>query len=157
LILTGDVGKTLDVWSFGCLVFELITGQPLFCIPGSDYEDDDHLLSLTAQLGALPDKLFSHWKTYSLYFTTERTLFNCQLGGVLEGEEPLMLEQTSMEERFDQAAPDLDEEEGQKVKELIRWILQYDPPKRPSPAEILLDPWFVGIDVQGRTAASLDR
>jgi non-specific serine/threonine protein kinase len=68
-----------------------------------------------------------------------------------------MLEQTSMEERFDQAAPGLDEEEGQKVKELIRWILQYDPPKRPSPAEILLDPWFVGIDVQGRTAASLDR
>ncbi|KAB8277168.1 kinase-like domain-containing protein [Aspergillus minisclerotigenes] len=147
LILTGAVDNTLDIWSFGCLVFELITGQPLFCIPGSDFEDDDHLLSLTDRLGALPDELFKHWKTSSLYFTSERKLFNCQLGGVAPGEEPLMLEQTSMEELFDQAGPDLDQEEAHKVKALIRWILQYDPAKRPSPAEILSHPWFCEINV----------
>lgn len=148
MILTGAVDNTLDVWSFGCLVFELITGQPLFCIPGSEFEDDDHLLSLTARLGALPDKLFKHWKTSSLYFTPERKLFNCQLGGVAEGGEPLMVEQTSMEALFDQAGPDLDEEEARKVKALIRRILQYDPAKRPSPAEILFDPWFCEIEVE---------
>ncbi|KAB8200201.1 kinase-like domain-containing protein [Aspergillus parasiticus] len=148
LILTGAVNNTLDVWSFGCLVFELITGQPLFCVPGSDFEDDDHLLSLTAQLGALPDELFSHWKTSSLYFTPQKKLFNCQLGGVSPGEEPLMLEQTSMEELFDQAGPDLDEEEAHKVKTLIRWGLQYDPAKRPSPVEILSHPWFCEINVE---------
>lgn len=53
-----------------------------------------------------------------------------------------MLEQRSMEEALDQAGPDLNEEEARKVKALIRWILQYDPAKRPSPAEILQDPWF---------------
>ncbi|EAW11290.1 serine/threonine-protein kinase [Aspergillus clavatus NRRL 1] len=36
--------------------------------------------------------------------------------------------------------PDLDEEEARKVKALIRWILQYDPAKRPSPAKILSNP-----------------
>ncbi|KAF4506568.1 hypothetical protein G6O67_006638 [Ophiocordyceps sinensis] len=148
LILTGAVDKTLDVWSFGCLVFELITGQPLFCIPESEFEDDDHLLSLTACLGALPDPLFKYWKTSSLYFTPERKLFNCQLGGVAEGRSTLMVEQTSMEELFDQAGPDLDEEEASKVKALIRRILQYDPAKRPSPAEVLLDPWFCEIEVE---------
>jgi non-specific serine/threonine protein kinase len=56
-----------------------------------------------------------------------------------------MLEQASMEESFDRARPDLDEEEAHKVKALIRWILQYDPAKRPSPAEILSDPWFCDI------------
>ncbi|KAL6228627.1 hypothetical protein BDW75DRAFT_226578 [Aspergillus navahoensis] len=147
LILTETIGSTVDVWSFGCLVFELITGQPLFCIPGSNYENDKHLLSLTALLGPLPDELFKHWKTSSLYFTPERKLFNCQLGGVAPGEEPLMLEQTSMEDLFDQAEPDLSKEEANKVKVLIRWILQYDPEKRPSPADILSDPWFSGIDV----------
>ncbi|KAJ5432360.1 uncharacterized protein N7458_011516 [Penicillium daleae] len=116
LILTGAIDNTIDVWSFGCLVFELITGQPLFC-------------------------------TSSLYFTPERKLFNCQLGGVPTGQEPLMLEQESMEELFDLAGPDLDEEEANKVKALIRWILQYDPAKRPSPAKILSDPWFCEIDV----------
>lgn len=42
-----------------------------------------------------------------------------------------------MEELFDQADPDINEE-AHRVKALIRWILQYDPAKRPSPAEILL-------------------
>nr|AFO69294.1 serine protein kinase [Epichloe gansuensis] len=146
LILTGDVGRSLDIWSFGCLVFELLTGEPLFCIPGSNYEDDDHLLSLTARLGALPDGLFKYWKTSLRYFTPDRRLFNCQLGGVPDGGEPLMVQQESMEELFDQAEPDIDKEEGRQVKKLIRWILQYDPAKRPSPADILLDPWFRGIE-----------
>ncbi|KAJ5696832.1 hypothetical protein N7536_007244 [Penicillium majusculum] len=147
LILTGAVNDTLDVWSFGCILFELITGQPLFCVPYSEMEDDDHLLSLTTQLGALPDELFKNWRTSSLYFTPERKLFNCQLGGVPPGKEALMLEQESMEESFDRAGPDLGEEEARKVKALIRWILQYDPAKRPSAAEILSDPWFCEIDV----------
>lgn len=148
MILTGAIDNTIDVWSFGCLVFELITGQPLFCVPGSKYGDDDHLLSLTAQLAALPDELFRHWKTSSLYFTPERKLFNCQLGGVPTGQEPLMLEQESMEELFDLAGPDLGEEEANRVEALIRWTLQYDPAKRPSPAKILSDPWFCEIDVE---------
>lgn len=147
MILRGAVNNTLDTWSFGCLVFELITGQPLFCVSWSDWEDDDHILALTAVLGPLPEELFKNWKTSSLYFTPERKLFNCQLGGVDPGKEPLMLEQTTMEDWFDQAGPDLGEEEADKVKTLIRWILQYDPAKRPSPAEILSDPWFCEIDV----------
>ncbi|KAK8074105.1 kinase-like protein [Apiospora phragmitis] len=145
LVLAGEVNKTVDVWSFGCLVFELMTGQPLFCVPWYDSEtdmDDDHLLSLTSSLGVLPEQLYRNWKTALLYFTPDRQLFNCHLGGPPEGEEPLMLEQLSMEEKFDQAKPELDAEEAAKVKVLIRRILQYDPAQRPSPAEILRDPWF---------------
>ena len=41
----------------------------------------------------------------------------------------------------------LGEEEARKVKALIRWILQYDPAKRPSAAEILSNPWFCEVDV----------
>ncbi|KAL2757766.1 hypothetical protein ACRALDRAFT_1061073 [Sodiomyces alcalophilus JCM 7366] len=148
LILTGAVDKTLDIWSFGCLIFELITGHPLFCVPGSEYEDDDHLLSLTARLGPLPDELFHSWKTSSLYFTPERKLFNCQLGGVVEGGEPLVVEQTSMEELFDRAGPDLEREEAHNIKALVRSILQYDPAERPSPTEILANPWFRKIEVE---------
>lgn len=57
-----------------------------------------------------------------------------------------MVEQTSMEELFDQAGPDIDEDEAREVKALIRWILQYDPAERPSPAEILSHPWFRKIE-----------
>ena len=119
-----------------------MTGQPLCCVPGSEFEDDEHLLILTKRLGALPNALFEQWKTASHYFTPDKKLFNSALGGVKEGEEPLILEERSMEESFDEAGPEIDEEEARKVKRLIRRILQYDPAKRPSTADILRDPWF---------------
>ncbi|KAM3446439.1 hypothetical protein MY3296_009673 [Beauveria thailandica] len=146
LILTGYVDQDVDIWSFGCLVFELLTGRPLFCVPGSEFEDDDHLLSLTARLGTLPSRLFKLWKTSSLYFTSDGRLFNNQIGGVPKNREPLVVPQQSMEELFDKAEPDIDEKEGYQVKKLIRWILDYDAAKRPSAAELLLDPWFRAIE-----------
>ncbi|KAM3524579.1 hypothetical protein NHJ13051_004448 [Beauveria bassiana] len=113
---------------------------------GSDFEDDDHLLSLTARLGALPSRLFKLWKTSSLYFGSDGKLFNNQIGGVSENREPLVVPQQSMEELFDKAEPDIDEKEGYQVKKLIRRILDYDAAKRPSAAELLLDPWFCAIE-----------
>ncbi|KAI1746024.1 serine protein kinase [Xylaria scruposa] len=147
LVLLGAVNETTDIWSFGCLIFQLVTGRPLFpapWYPTQHDQDDDHLSDFSSILGPLPDELYKHWNRSSLYFTPERKLYNCQLGGVPEGGEPLMLEQLSMEELFDQAEPDVPEEEAKAIKSLIRRILQYDPKKRPSAAEILQDPWFVG-------------
>jgi non-specific serine/threonine protein kinase len=142
LILSGTINRSLDVWAFGCLVFELVTGQPLFCVPGSNFEDDDHLLSLSALIGPLPEGLFKLWDNSPLYYTANRQLFNCELGGVPENGEPLMIEQLSMEEMFDQADTGLREEEAGLVKALVRRILQYEPNARPSPAELLDSPLF---------------
>ncbi|KAI6772981.1 hypothetical protein HG530_003939 [Fusarium avenaceum] len=146
-LLKGEMNESLDIWSFGCLLFELMTGQPLFCLPGPHSEPDltdEHLLVLEERLGPLPDDLYSLWETSSLYYTSERKLYNCEIGGVREGQEPLILEQLSIEEAFDQSEPELGAEEAEKVKKIIRWILQYDLSKRPSPVEILQDPWFAG-------------
>lgn len=81
------------------------------------------------------------WETSPLYITPERKLFNCQLGGVPDGGEPLLLDEPAMEKAFDQAKPEIDTEEADTVKALVRRILQYDLAKRPSATEILADPW----------------
>jgi serine/threonine protein kinase len=137
MVLGGPPNKTLEIWSFGCLVFELVTGRQLFCVGNSD---DDILLDFSSVLGPFPDELFRRWKTSSLYFTPEGTLVNCQLGGVRERGEPLPPDEKTMEELFDQAKPDVDEEEGREIKTLVRRILQYDPDQRLSSQKILSDP-----------------
>jgi non-specific serine/threonine protein kinase len=47
-----------------------------------------------------------------------------------------------MEEMFDLAMPEIGAHEANLIKKLLRRILQFDSSKRPSPCEILLDPWF---------------
>lgn len=123
-------------------MFELVTGQPLFCVPRSSEETDDYLLALHARLGVLPEDLFKHWKNSAQYFTADRKLYNCRLGGVSEGEEPLLIEDYSMEQMFDMASPEIGQAEAEQIKTLVRKILQYNPAKRPSAEEILMDPWF---------------
>ncbi|KNA98061.1 CMGC/SRPK protein kinase [Fusarium oxysporum f. sp. lycopersici 4287] len=149
LVLKGEFDKAQDIWSFGCLVFELIAGRHLFyiCGPFKDETepDDEHLLEIQDRLGPLPDELYSHWKTSSRYYTKDRQLYNWALGGVEEGEEPNMPKPSmlsTMEEAFDKEGPEMTEDEAQEVKKLIRWIIQYDPAKRPSAEEILRHPWF---------------
>ncbi|CAK7275431.1 hypothetical protein SEPCBS119000_006690 [Sporothrix epigloea] len=97
--------------------------------------------------GALPEDIMKQWERSALYFTPEGKLYNCRLGGMKD--KPYMFEQQSLEKRFDAAAPDLDEKEATAVKALIRRILQYDPAKRPTPSELLQDPWFRDIDDAG--------
>jgi serine/threonine protein kinase len=146
LILSGKVNKSLDIWSFGCLVFEYITGERLFdvsAISGSQEEQtDDHLLMLSDTLGPLPENLYNLWTRSSKYYTPERVLFN-SIVYPANGIDPLSFKMGSLEETFDEVKPvDLSDEEAMMVKALIRRILQYDPTKRPTPSQILQDPWF---------------
>ncbi|KAF4439326.1 hypothetical protein F53441_12605 [Fusarium austroafricanum] len=149
LILKGEVHKTQDIWSFGCILFELITGRPIFYLEGPFRDefnpDDEHLFEVIDSLGPLPDELYSHWKTASLYYTKDRKLYNRRLGGVKEGRKPVMLEPSemlTMEEAFDKESPEMTNKEAEEIKSLIRWILQYNPDERPSADEILCHPWF---------------
>ncbi|ROW07940.1 hypothetical protein VMCG_03421 [Cytospora schulzeri] len=64
IILKQPVDEKIDIWSFGCLIYELITGTQLFgvCLMGDDKEedaDDDHLLEFHDIIGQLPDNIMA--------------------------------------------------------------------------------------------------
>jgi non-specific serine/threonine protein kinase len=49
----------------------------------------------------------------------------------------------SLEERLrDQKPEDMSESEEKEVAQMLRWIFEYDPSKRPSAEAILQHPWF---------------
>ncbi|KAL0940234.1 serine/threonine-protein kinase SRPK3 [Colletotrichum truncatum] len=70
-----SIGTGIDTWSFGCLVFELITGVALFQIPPFGLSDeavkDTHLIQMTDILGPLPDDLLENWPARSKYYGPE--------------------------------------------------------------------------------------
>jgi non-specific serine/threonine protein kinase len=95
------------------------------------------------RLGPLPRDLFATWSSSSLYFTRERVQFNSFIGPTPEGRDPLSAQLPPLETIFDILKPtDLSEPEAVTITALIRRILQYDPAKRPTAAQILQEEWF---------------
>jgi serine/threonine protein kinase len=71
LLFLHHVSPAQDIWAFGCLVYSLLTNQPLFNLfdMGSrEYLDDDHIIQMIAALGPLPASLKRVWPRYGKYF-----------------------------------------------------------------------------------------
>lgn len=154
LVVGGPFNTTFDIWTFGCLVFELVAGRPLFPLPfsfGKDDEDpaereaetnDDLLIVMTGRLGALPDELSSRWDRSSRYFDQDGKWKGWGDDHLPKGQQRYEPDLRSVEQAFDETRPDVDDAEAAQIKSLVRWILNYDPAKRPSADEILRHPWF---------------
>lgn len=154
LIFGDKPSKDQDVWSFGCLLFEFITGRTLFVVVHSedyDEDNDDHLLQFFDILGKLPEFLLSNWSRSSTYFDSSGKQIKNYVGDLPEGFDPQSCTSPSLEEQFDNEKPPvMSIEDSKACKRLLRWILQYDATQRPSTRELLEDPWFAESDPSGK-------
>lgn len=70
------MGTGIDIWSFGCLAFQITTGRRLF--PPSSWLDADDairdvsLIQFSEVLGPLPETMFNAWTRGSSYFAEDR-------------------------------------------------------------------------------------
>ncbi len=154
MILDRKISASQDVWSFGCLVYEFVTGNVLFWID-PNYKTDDELkdqyfLTLSDRLGPLPDFVMRRWPRAHVYFNEKKE----QIKYTLDANDPDFTSAANslpllptLEESFDrEKPPGLGSDEANEIKGLLRWILQYDEKLRPSPAEILQHPWFASLN-----------
>ena len=167
LVIEGTISNDQDIWSFGCLIFEFITGKKLFSIndfdfggsneeaeeadsngealdPNSSSFDDEHLLGFTYILGTLPQRMRARWPRSPIYFNENGEIIKNYIGPLPEGFDPSTIPATPpLRQLFEkETPPDMAVEELELVKDLLCWILQYDSSKRPSISDLLKHKWF---------------
>jgi serine/threonine protein kinase len=155
LLLGGcQLGHWVDMWSFGCLIYELLTGSPLFYVErmeGSEWEEqakDKHLIQITEVLQPLPNKLLSKWRRVGSYYTTQGDRLDTDSDDeTTETSSPLASSERyhPLEVKFMEKRPaDMDDKEVAEVSRIIRMVLRPDPSERVSAAQLLNEAWFKG-------------
>lgn len=137
VIIGYDINEKIDIWSIGCIVYELLNGNCLFDPTKYKKEidtDREHLSLFFEMFGKLPSEL---WE----YCDKSEQLFDNK--GRIKGHK--RIEYTSLETHLRDLELnqfDSDEELDDFCRFLSRFF-KYVPKLRPSARELLDDPWFI--------------
>jgi len=122
--------ERIDIWSFGCVLAELVLGRPIFY--GSSVEQV--LAAQSAVLGQVPERLMRGSGLAKVYFTPERELFTLDPTGLPKGVYILQPLRTSLRELLACEDP--------SFLDFLEHLLQFDPDRRPFAAAALQHPWL---------------
>ena len=132
VIIGISYNHTADLWSFACMLFELITGDFLFePRSGKDFDkDDDHLAQMVETLGFFP-------RAYALSGINSKKFFN--LKGELKRIKQLRIWplKNVLLEKYR-----LKEEEAEALASFLLPMLVYETEKRVTAEKILEHPWL---------------
>ena len=133
IILHYPFNETCDVWSVGCLAYELFTKKLLFDPDKKSRfnRDRHHLLAMQQKLGRIPEHMIIKSKRGNIFFRKNGTI-----KGMSKGTYQTNVEYKSI---FD----DLNEKKRMcsndklLIVDFIERCLIYDPKKRPKPGQLL--------------------
>mmetsp|Transcript_27005 Transcript_27005/g.26637 ORF Transcript_27005/g.26637 Transcript_27005/m.26637 type:complete len:485 (+) Transcript_27005:321-1775(+) len=132
VILGINYNTTADLWSFACMLFELLTGDFLFDPrSGSDFEkDDDHLAQMIETLGLIP-------KDWALSGLEGKKFFDKsgRLKGIYSLKIWLLKDVLVQKYRF---IP----QEAEDLASFLLPMLRFKPEERASAQECLAHPWL---------------
>ena len=137
IILEYKYNANCDIWSVGCIIYELLTGKILFD-PHKKRKvsrDRHHIHDIICLLGKIPDNILNSSQRKHEFFTN-----NGLLKGIYSFEykplHKLLMEQLSTKNDFNQ-------EQLFLTIDIMYQMLNYDPFKRPNAKDILKHKWFV--------------
>jgi len=135
VVLNHKYGYSCDIWSVGCIVFELLTGFTLFAVMETPLTKDiHHLYMMERMLGPLPIKM----KKDS---SRAKFLFDVKNGYKIKNVEDF--EQVTIQERLITQFL-FTKSDAQSCSDFIMSMLVYNPRRRPSATEMLQHKWLKG-------------
>ena len=132
VILGINYNESCDIWSFACIIFELITGDYLFePRKGDNYiKNDDHLAQFIELLGKMPKKFALSGSESYKYFSKDGKLKRIQ------GLQYYPLKKVLFKKYH------IKENEANALSDFLLPMLEYYPEKRASAKTMLSHPWL---------------
>lgn len=143
VILGSRYGLPIDMWSFGCILAELLTGYPLF--PGED--EGDQLACVMELLGMPPQKVLEQAKRAKNFINSKGHPRYCGANTLPTGATVLT---GSRSRRGKMRGPPGSKEWSVALKgcedptftDFIKKCLDWDPSTRLTPSQALRHPWL---------------
>ncbi|KZT01010.1 kinase-like protein [Laetiporus sulphureus 93-53] len=139
IIIGGPWNETVDIWTFGCLVFEIVTGRGLF-----KYEP-----YLKYRLNDTSNLLYQMICYTGEDFSEEQLRIGAQAAEFFDTTCNLRENPTLYNYSFEiciRSYKVIEEADVLSTARLMRRCLRLDPAERASAVELLSDPWFNGVD-----------
>ena len=132
IILGINYNETVDIWSLGCIVFELATGDLLFePVNGPNYgKNDDQLAKFIQILGKMPKKLVLRGSNSNKFFNKSGKLQR------IKEIKSINLKDILINKYY------FKENEAQALTDFIMPMLEYYPEKRATARQMLRHPWL---------------
>ncbi|MEM3062276.1 MAG: hypothetical protein QW303_01830 [Nitrososphaerota archaeon] len=133
VILDLNYGFSCDIWSVGCVVFELLTGFALF-IPDAEplTKDIHHLFLMEKMLGSLPLAMKKRSKRSKFLFDKKR---NYHLRNVKEFSRVAIKDRLIKQFLFS-------EKDADEISDFLMCMLKYEPSERLTAKELLNHKWL---------------
>ena len=143
VILGGKYGMAIDMWSFGCILAELLTGYPLF--PGED--EADQLACMMEVLGMPNNKMVEMSKRARTFFSSKGHPRYCSVNTNPDGS---ISYSGGRSRRGKYRGPPATKEMSKALKgcddqlflDFLQRCLEWDPAMRMTPSQALRHPWL---------------
>lgn len=134
-----DYDTSADIWSFACMIFELITGDFLFdprkAKDGSYGKSDDHLAQMIELIGPMPKTFALSGSFFEKFFAQDPTTGQYFFAKIRDLRyNPLELLLT---DKFR-----LKQNEAHQLADFLGLILKWFPSDRASAKQLLSHPWL---------------
>lgn len=133
IILNLKYGYGCDIWSLGCMIYELLTGSPLFEPEENELNKDiNHLFLMEKLLGPIPIEMKKLSNRSHFLFDKKR---NYHVKNVKKIKRLTIRERLIIQHLYD-------EKEAEEIEEFISLMLEYDTSIRATAKDLLSHPWL---------------